>query len=132
LPNSPIYCDLDPVRFSQVLNNLLVNALKYSPAGGAIDVAVDQDQDQENCAKISVADQGVGISKEDIKYIFEPFRRTPASRSSTPGVGLGLSVARRIAEAHGGTIHVESQLGVGTTFAFKLPTTRRNEVDTAL
>ena len=68
-----------------------------------------------------VSDEGMGIPREDIPYIFEPFRRTRTVREDIPGVGLGLAVARRIVGAHSGRIHVESQIGKGTTFQVYLP-----------
>jgi signal transduction histidine kinase len=74
-----------------------------------------------NEAILSVTDSGIGISPTDAQRIFEPFRRTGASRETAPGVGLGLSVARRIVEAHGGRIEVKSTVGLGSTFRVHLP-----------
>jgi signal transduction histidine kinase len=72
-------------------------------------------------AILSVQDPGIGIAPDDLTHIFEPFRRTGASRETAPGVGLGLSVARHIVEAHRGHIEVESTVGVGSTFRVHLP-----------
>jgi len=118
LPDDPVHVHCDPLRIEQVINNLLSNAIKYSPRGGRIEVALKRANDQ---ALIWVSDEGVGIAREDLPYIFEPFRRTAASREEVPGVGLGLSVAQRIVRAHGGAIHVESQTGRGSTFRVHLP-----------
>jgi len=118
LPDDPVHVHCDPLRIEQVINNLLSNAIKYSPRGSRIEVALKRANDQ---ALIWVSDEGVGIAREDLPYIFEPFRRTAASREEVPGVGLGLSVAQRIVRAHGGAIHVESQTGRGSTFRVHLP-----------
>jgi signal transduction histidine kinase len=80
---------------------------------------------------VSVSDQGIGIAKEDIEHIWEPFRRTGASTEAIPGVGLGLSIAKRIVEAHGGEIVVQSMLGIGSTFSVVLPLVQQREVASA-
>jgi len=116
-PEEPLLVDCDSTRIEQVLTNLVSNALKYSPNGGPVTVdasVVGSD------AVVSVTDRGIGISPEDQERIFEPFHRTGESRALVPGVGLGLSVARKIVEAHGGHMEVESQVGRGSTFRFKL------------
>jgi two-component system, OmpR family, sensor histidine kinase MtrB len=118
LPESPVLVQCDPLRIQQVLNNLISNAIKYSPAATKIDVKLEE---EEHCVRMEVADQGVGIAPEELAYIFEPFRRTKAAKFEVPGVGLGLSVAQRIVRAHGGQIHVESQVGKGSTFRVELP-----------
>jgi signal transduction histidine kinase len=111
----PVLCDA--YRIAQVLNNLLSNAIKYSPQGGTVAVRVVL---EAGTAVVSVSDQGVGILPDDLARIFDPFQR--GSAVDVPGVGLGLSVARRIAQAHGGTLGVESRDGAGTTFELRLPT----------
>lgn len=113
--------ECDGARISQVLNNILSNAIKYSPNGGSIEVSIAKKQ---NLAIISISDEGIGISPEDLPHIFEPFRRTKFTKLSIPGVGLGLSVTKRIVEAHNGCLKVESTLGVGTTFTVELPLLR--------
>lgn len=117
LPDEPVLVRADPTRIEQVLNNLVSNALKYSPAGSRVDVAVRREGDE---AVFSVTDQGIGMSAEERRSIFAPYRRTGSARQRAPGVGLGLSVSRRIIEAHGGRIEVESQLGRGSTFRIRL------------
>jgi signal transduction histidine kinase len=117
-PAQPLVCVCDPTRITQVLNNLISNAIKYSPVGGDVVTSVTEDECHIN---IEVRDEGMGISPEDLPHIFEPFRRTASTRETIPGVGLGLSVAKRLVEAHGGTIEVASTRGTGTTFTVRLP-----------
>jgi signal transduction histidine kinase len=118
LPEGPVSVRCDGTRISQVLNNLLSNAIKYSPQGGQVRVELTTASGE---AWVAVTDQGVGIPAEEQDSIFEPFRRSVSTRDTIPGVGLGLSVARRIIEAHGGRIQVESKQGEGSTFRFWLP-----------
>ena len=103
---------------AQVLHNLVSNALKYSPVGSRVDVEVRQEGDE---VLLSVVDRGIGISSEEMRHLFAPFRRSGRARETAPGVGLGLSVSRRIVEAHGGRIEVDSRPGVGSTFRVRLP-----------
>jgi two-component system, OmpR family, sensor histidine kinase MtrB len=117
-PERPVEVRCDGERIAQVMNNLVSNAIKYSPGGGDVPLSVSQSGGE---AILSVTDSGIGISPADLQHIFEPFRRTGASRETAPGVGLGLSVARRIVEAHGGRIEVQSTIGVGSTFRVHLP-----------
>lgn len=116
----PVLCD--PGRIVQVLGNLVSNAIKYSPHGGPVQVAAYR---EGRSAVVSVADQGIGISAADLPTVFEPFRRTGASRELVPGVGLGLAVSRRIVERHGGRLEVHSELGAGSTFLAYLPLDER-------
>ncbi|MGI5862049.1 MAG: ATP-binding protein [Myxococcales bacterium] len=109
---------VDPLRVSQVLNNLLSNAIKYSPDGGMVRVAIERDACS---ARIRVSDPGMGIPAEELDTIFQPFRRSSTAPEGIPGVGLGLSVTRRIVEAHGGRITVESSEGKGSTFTVTFP-----------
>ncbi|WP_437971183.1 HAMP domain-containing sensor histidine kinase [Sorangium sp. So ce260] len=118
LPAAPVLVRCDATRIEQVLNNLLSNALKYSPAGGQVDVAVHLG---EGGAEIAVRDRGVGIHPTDLAHLFEPFRRLKASAGAIPGTGLGLAVAKRIVEAHGGRLLVESEAGAGSVFRVELP-----------
>jgi signal transduction histidine kinase len=106
---------VDHRRITQVLDNLLGNALKFTPAGGVItiDVAV-----RGNEAQVSVTDTGPGIPGEALQKIFEPYWQVQKTRS---GMGLGLFIAKTIIESHGGTIGVDSSVGQGTTFHFTLP-----------
>ncbi len=116
VPELPVMLDADPVRVEQVLSNLLSNAMKYSPAGGRIDVRVVTSSTE---VVLDVTDRGIGIARAAIPELFAPFRRRAPEIAS--GSGLGLSVVRRIVRAHGGTIEVESTLGRGSTFRVRLP-----------
>lgn len=118
-PSVPIECDR--VRIIQVLTNLVSNAIKYSPEGGAVRVRVGIDG---NDAFAEVRDEGLGIAPEELPRIFDPFHRAKGAARNIPGVGLGLSVSRRIVEAHRGRIDVESELGKGSTFRMRLPLAR--------
>jgi signal transduction histidine kinase len=120
LPEQPLLVSCDPLRIEQVLTNLVSNAIKYSPRGGKVEVALEQPGSE---AVLHVVDQGVGIPPDDQAHIFEPFRRSGASRELVAGAGLGLFVAQRIVEAHGGRIEVESRPGAGSTFRVRLPLT---------
>ncbi len=114
---NPLLWKCDSTRVSQVLNNMLSNAIKYSPQGGEVLVTVTTKND---FAIIEVKDQGLGVEPKDYERIFEPFRRADATRDTIPGVGLGLSFARRIAQAHGGNVEVQSQANSGSTFTFTM------------
>jgi PAS domain S-box-containing protein len=109
----------DPLRLERILYNLLENAVKYSPQGGEIRVSAKLDN---GCLVISIADQGIGISEEDQGALFGAFQRLERpGLTSVKGAGLGLLVCRRLVEAHGGRIWVESKPGRGSTFFFTLP-----------
>ncbi|QRO00944.1 HAMP domain-containing histidine kinase [Archangium violaceum] len=118
VPDMPVPVRGDPTRLSQVLTNLLSNAIKYSPRGGLVRVLLTQSQDE---VMLSVSDEGIGIPPDEYEHIFEPFRRSKDSSAEIPGIGLGLSVSRRIVRAHGGDIEVVSQVGAGSTFRVRLP-----------
>ncbi len=107
----------DPTRLGQVLTNLISNGIKYSPDGGRIEVAIGVEGQK---VAISVADRGIGIEPGDLQRIFEPFQRVGHARDQIPGTGLGLSVVRRIVQAHGGEIRVMSEPGLGSTFEIRL------------
>ena len=102
----------------RMIANLMDNAIKYTPSGGAVDVSVHAHEGQT--AVITVSDTGIGISQDDLPHIFERFYRCDPSRSLA-GIGLGLSLARAIAMAHGGDITVTSRRGKGSTFTATLP-----------
>lgn len=116
LPSSPVMVCCDPTRMGQVLNNLVSNAIKYSPEGGEVLVRVGSARGH---AILEVRDQGIGISADELRQIFQPFHRVDPE--AVPGVGLGLSVAKRLVEAQGGVIGVESRPGAGSTFRILLP-----------
>jgi signal transduction histidine kinase len=108
----------DRERLRQVLANLIDNAVKYSPAGDEVEVAA---RPEDGRVRISVRDRGPGISHDQQRLIFEKFGRADAAGVSKPGTGLGLFIARSIAEAHGGTLDVRSSPDQGATFTLTLP-----------
>ncbi|MDY6796063.1 MAG: ATP-binding protein [Actinomycetota bacterium] len=109
----------DQGRISQVLVNLLRNAIQYTPEGGSVTLGVEEGEGE---VTVCVRDSGPGIEEEELPFIFERFYRTDRSRTrDTGGTGLGLSIARGLVEAHGGRIWAESEAGVGTTVFFTLP-----------
>ena len=118
VPDQPVMLYCDALRIEQVLNNLVSNAIKYSPKGGPVEIIL---ADSEGEAVISVTDYGLGIPNDQRHRIFEPFRRASLTKDHIPGIGLGLSVARRIVEAHKGHLDVRSELGKGSTFYVHLP-----------
>lgn len=114
---------VDKDKMSQVLNNLISNAVKYTDNYGNIQITVIQEN--ENVV-ITVKDNGCGMDDNDIPYIFERFYRTDKSRNrSTGGAGIGLTITRAIVQLHGGTIHVESKKGVGSLFKVTIPANKQ-------
>jgi signal transduction histidine kinase len=110
----------DAGRLGQMIDNLLTNALKFTPPGGRVEVRGFK---REDAVCVEVRDTGMGISEDDQQRLFERFFRTSqAQAEAIQGTGLGLSIVVAIAEAHGGSVEVESDLGVGTTFTVVLPT----------
>ncbi len=119
LPEQIRAVNADPARTAQVLRILIDNALKYTPANSKIEVKIAYGKDH---VTVSVTDTGVGISAENLPMVFNRFYRTDRSRSrSTGGSGLGLSIAKQLIEAQGGTISAESAIGKGSAFSFTLP-----------
>lgn len=119
----PIYCKIDPVRIKQVMNNLIVNALKHMEEKPSVIFTLQTTFiDDTAYANISVTDTGLGIRKKDLPYIFERFyKASELTEKSKQGSGLGLAICREIIDYHGGTIEVQSEKGVGSTFTFTLP-----------
>jgi len=110
---------VDPQRFSQVVDNLISNAVKYTPAGGRVEVDLSVTHDR---VELAVLDTGIGISMRDRTHVFSRFFRSrQASRQSIQGIGLGLSITKAIVDSHGGRIEVESEVGRGSTFRVRLP-----------
>jgi two-component system sensor histidine kinase BaeS len=109
----------DRDKISQVIINLVSNALKYTPEGGRVDIEV---KGTERSVELVVSDSGNGIPPEDLPYIFERFYRADKSRNRlTGGSGLGLTITRAIVEAHKGEISISSELNKGTIFTVRLP-----------
>lgn len=117
--NTRVEATIDPKLLRHALTNLLTNAIKYSPEDKAIDVSLSLDA-KNNDAIIRVSDQGIGISKDDFKHLFDPFFRAD-NVGQIQGTGLGLPIAKQAIELHGGSLTVESTVGVGTTFTVCLP-----------
>jgi signal transduction histidine kinase len=109
----------DPAMLRRAIDNLLDNAAKYSEAPAPVELRAWSDGE---AVLVAVRDEGIGVDPKDLPRLFTPFFRTDRSRArGTGGVGLGLALAKRIVEAHGGTIEVESQPGLGTTVRFRVP-----------
>jgi signal transduction histidine kinase len=120
-PPGPLEVDMDVDRISQAVLNLLSNARKYSPAGAPITLTLEQREDR---CTLAVQDQGVGIPADQLPHIFERFYQAPGIEKqigSSVGLGLGLYIAQKIVEQHGGSIEVDSQPGSGSTFSVILP-----------
>jgi signal transduction histidine kinase len=105
---------IDPLRIREVLTNLAANALRYTPRGGAVVIRIAS---QATGIEVRVIDTGAGISEDELPRIFDRFYKGAGSSGS----GLGLTIARSLVEAHGGTIRAESRKGAGTTMVFFLP-----------
>ncbi len=116
VPDAPVPVMVDGDRVLQVLSNLAGNALKFTPAGGRVEVAVEGGQ---GAARVTVRDTGVGIAADELEQVFDPFRQV--GDGDRRGVGLGLPIARGIVEAHGGRISAASEPGAGSAFSFTLP-----------
>jgi CheY-like chemotaxis protein/anti-sigma regulatory factor (Ser/Thr protein kinase) len=116
-PSTALHADRGRVR--QILYNLLSNAIKYTPEHGAVDVCI---RSTPTTVEIEVGDTGVGIAAADLETVFEEFRQVGDHDARQQGTGLGLALTRRLVEAHGGTIRVESVVGRGSRFTASLPT----------
>lgn len=119
LPKEEINIFVDPERINQVISNLLDNAIKFTEAGGSIEVGVNIFEDK---IRIAVSDTGVGITKGDLEKIFHRFEQANASKNNrNKGVGLGLAIVKELVAKHGGEIWAESRAGIGSKFYFILP-----------
>lgn len=129
LPDRELYVEIDPDKITQVLDNIISNALKYSPEGGHITFSVDVNEEEE-LLYVSVKDEGVGIPRKDVEKIFERFYRVDKARTRRlGGTGLGLAIAKEMVQAHGGDIWSDSIEGKGTTITFTLPYKEEQEDD---
>jgi PAS domain S-box-containing protein len=111
-----VMADIDKMR--QVFENILSNAVKYSPEGGTIRITGNVVEDHY---QVSIEDQGIGMSMEQVEKIFDKFYRADASNTAIPGTGLGMSIVKYLVEAHGGEVFVESTQGSGTSVRFTIP-----------
>jgi len=116
--STPLYVETDRDRLEQIITNLLQNATKYSQPGSTIGLSLLQEASN---AVITVTDHGEGIKEDDIERIFDPYLRLEKDREKAEGLGLGLYISRTLAHALGGTLTVESSVGVGSTFTLMLP-----------
>ncbi len=112
----------DENKIEQVMENLLSNAIKFSPKGSTIKIVGGVEKERYN---VQVKDEGRGMTAEQVERVFDKFYRADASDTAKEGLGLGMSIAREIVEAHGGEIHVKSAPGCGTSITFTLPLTTR-------
>ena len=120
-PDRPVRVRVDAERVKIIVANLISNAIKYSPAGGPVDVEL---VNRGGIARVSVTDTGVGVAKEDLPVLFTRFGRVSTAQTvHLPGTGLGLYLGRQLARLHGGEITVDSAPGRGSTFALHLPLT---------
>ena len=127
LPKKAAFVEIDEDKLTQVLDNIISNALKYSPEGGKITFSI---KEQEQQIIVSVSDNGVGIPKENIDKIFDRFYRVDKARTrKLGGTGLGLAIAKEMVEAHGGRIWASSKEGKGTKISFTLPYIQSEEDD---
>ena len=113
----------DALKVTQVLVNLIGNAIKFTAEGGDITIGLEPvDDEGQRMYKFSVKDTGIGIPPEQCELVFESFRQVDGSHTRAhQGTGLGLAITKQLVELHGGRIWVESEVGVGSTFAFILP-----------
>jgi signal transduction histidine kinase len=112
----------DAGRLKRVVDNLVGNAVKYSPNGGEVTLSLAREENANGAwATLAVRDQGMGIPTRDLRRVFERFRRAENVIGKIPGTGIGLADARQIVEQHGGRISVSSQEQAGTTFTIRLP-----------
>jgi two-component system, OmpR family, sensor kinase len=119
IPPHPVWVRVHPPLLAQLVDNLLDNAFKYSPPNARITIRIETPSGK---VRLAIEDQGFGIAHEDLNSIFDPFfRSAEARRRGQPGVGLGLSVVKRIVEVFGGTIQADSQPGQGSRFILELP-----------
>jgi len=119
LPDQPLAAQVDAVRFSQVLRNVLANAIKFSPQGGQLRLSAERSPNGE--AHLSVADQGPGIPEAELEKIFEAFVQSSQTKDGAGGTGLGLAICRKILEVHGGRIYAENGAGGGAVLHIVLP-----------
>jgi signal transduction histidine kinase/ActR/RegA family two-component response regulator len=127
LGQAPLAVDADPARIEQVVSNLLLNAVKYTPQGGRIDVRAEE---RDGGIEVRVRDTGAGIAADLLPRLFQPFTQGQRTDAAEQGLGLGLALVRRLVELHGGAVEAQSEgEGRGSTFVVRLPAARAAEVE---
>jgi signal transduction histidine kinase len=121
--DKPIKVRADPEHARRILSNLLNNAIKFTPDGGSVELALAS---RPNDALVIISDTGIGIPAEDINKLFNKFYRSSSASHHKEGSGLGLAISKGLIEAQGGTIWVESEAGAGSSFYFTLPRAKEN------
>ncbi|MCM2267222.1 MAG: HAMP domain-containing histidine kinase [Elusimicrobiales bacterium] len=116
----PVVCDPDAISLALV--NLITNGIKYTPAGGELEVSLRREEGRPDHVEISVRDSGIGIPSGELEAIFSGFYRTQQGKKTAAGTGLGLKISKEFIEAHGSALKVESDAGKGARFYFSLPT----------
>jgi signal transduction histidine kinase len=126
---NPVVVECDPERLGRVVENLITNAIKYSPNGGSVEVSVHHD---DGAGVLEVCDHGIGMPGNVRERLFERGYRSPSAEKIAPGLGLGLYIASEIVRRHGGTIGVQNPDHGGTAFVVRLPLAYRDSVDDAV
>ncbi len=121
--NMPLTMDFDKKLMRQIINNLISNAIKYSPSDKPVKVSLVC---KDSVCIVTVADQGIGIPEADLKHMYEPFHRA-TNVGTISGTGLGLIITRKAVELHGGTIAIHSKVGIGTTITLEIPVVTQKE-----
>jgi len=131
LPDAPLRVKADPLRFQQLIRNVMANAIRFSPEGAPIELSALATADDE--AHIAIADRGPGIPPAELEQIFEAFVQSSQTKDGSGGTGLGLAICRKIVEIHGGRIHAANRPGGGAVFHIHVPlrTTADTQMDTA-
>jgi signal transduction histidine kinase len=119
LSRGALVAKVDPARYQQVVRNVLANAIRFSPAGGAIEVHGDATADGD--IHVSVADRGPGIPPDELDLIFDAFVQSSKTKDGSGGTGLGLAICRKIVEGHDGSIRAENRSGGGSVFHIRVP-----------
>ena len=122
LPETPLVATVDPLRFQQVVRNVLANAIKFAPDGTAIVLVAQVGED--GGAHISVRDHGPGIPAQELEKIFEAFVQSSKTKDGSGGTGLGLAICRKIIDVHGGSMSAENMPDCGSRFHIHLPPSR--------
>jgi signal transduction histidine kinase len=126
MPSEPVTVRADADRLQRVLEDLINNAIKYSPDGGAVEVSVGKERGD---AVLRVRDYGIGISPEALPHVFERSYRAPEAAAHAYGLGLGLSIAAQVVALHGGTIQAMPAEGPGTVVSVRLPLRSKHDID---